>query len=70
MAAGRRDFEGALGAFLALDVLEIDAVTFDLTDFRLRTGEHLRAAKVVGQLDQRSRRYDIHVRASRPIQSD
>ena len=63
MAARRGDFERALGAFLALDFPEIDERAFCLADLWLRTGEHLGAAKMVGELDQRSGRDDRHLRA-------
>jgi hypothetical protein len=43
MAAGGRDFERALGAFLALDVGEVESDASCLEDFRLRPREHLRA---------------------------
>jgi hypothetical protein len=52
MAAGGGDLEGALGALLALDVLEIDERVGCLTHLRLGAGKHLRAAKMVGELDQ------------------
>ena len=53
VAAGRGDFERALGAFLALDVGEVERDASCLEDFRLRPRQHLRALEVVGELDQR-----------------
>ena len=53
MAAGGGDLEGALGALLALDVLEIDERVGCFAHLRLRAGEHLRAAEMVRELDQR-----------------
>jgi len=64
MAAGGRDFERALGAFLALDVGEVESDASCLEDFRLRPREHLRALEVVGELDERRRRDDLDLGAS------
>jgi hypothetical protein len=63
MAAGGRDFERALGAFLALDVGEVESDASCLEDFRLRPREHLRAIEVVGELDERRRRDDLDLGA-------
>ncbi len=63
VAAGRRDFERALGAFLALDVGEVVRGAGDLEDLRLRPREHLRALEVVGELDERRRGDDLDLRA-------
>jgi hypothetical protein len=63
VAAGGGDFERALGALLALDVLEVDQCRVGLADLRLRAGEHLRAAHVIGELDQRGGGDDLHLRA-------
>ena len=52
MAAGGGDLERALGAFLALDVLEIDQRAAGLADLRLRARQHLGATEVIGELDQ------------------
>ena len=52
MAPGGGDFERALGALLALDVLEVDQRAVDLADLRLWAGEHLRAAEMIGELDE------------------
>ena len=54
--AGGGDLERALGALLALDVLEVDQRAAGLADLRLRAREHLRAAEMIGELDQRARR--------------
>ena len=56
MAAGGGDLERALGALLALDVVEVDQRAAGLADLRLRAREHLRAAEMIGELDQRARR--------------
>jgi len=61
--AGSSHFEGTLGAFLALDVLEIDERAIEFADFRLRARQHLRAAEMVGQLDQGGAGDDLHFRA-------
>jgi hypothetical protein len=53
VAAGGCDFERAFGAFLALDVGEVERDASCLEDFRLRPREHLRALEVVGELDER-----------------
>jgi hypothetical protein len=63
VAAGGRDFERALGAFLALDVGEVESDASCLEDFRLRPREHLRALEVVGELDERGRRDDLDLGA-------
>src|SRR5258707_1183548 len=52
VAPGGGDFERALGALLALDVLEVDQRAVDLADLRLWAGEHLRAAEMIGELDE------------------
>jgi hypothetical protein len=59
MAAGGRDFERALGAFLALR----RGRERRLLNFRLRPREHLRAFEVVGELDERGRRDDLDLGA-------
>ena len=63
MAAGGRDLERPLGALLALDVLEIDAGIVRRADFRLRARQQLRAAEMIGELDERARRHDLHLGA-------
>ncbi len=60
MSTGGGDFERALAALLALDVLEVDQRVADLADFRLRPGQHLRAAKVIGELDEGAGGDDLH----------
>ena len=63
MTAGGGDFERALSAFLSLDVGEIERHAGDLAHFRLRAREHLRAAKMIGKLNERGRSDDFHFRA-------
>ena len=63
MAAGGRDLQRALGAFLALDVGKVERGVGNFENFRLRPREHLRAFEVVGELDERVRRDDLHVGA-------
>jgi hypothetical protein len=63
MAAGRGDFERALGALLAFDVGQVEMHAVELADLRLRPVEDLRALEVVGELDQRLRRDDLDLRA-------
>lgn len=61
MAAGRRDFQRALGALLSLDVAQVELRLAELMHFRLRARQHLRALEVIGDLDQRFRRDDLDV---------
>ena len=63
VAAGRRDFERALGALLAFDVVEVGHRARGLEDFRLRPRQHLRALEMVGELDQRRSRDDLDLGA-------
>ena len=63
MAASRRDFQGALGALLALDVAEVESRGLLFVDLRLRARQHLRALEMVGDLDQRIGRHDLQIRA-------
>ncbi len=59
VAAGRRHFERALGAFLALDVGEIEHGPLHFQNFRLRPRQHLRALEMIGELNERRRRDDL-----------
>ena len=63
VAAGRGDFERALGAFLALDVGEVERRTVHFENFRLRPRQHLRALEMIGELNERRRRDDFDVGA-------
>ena len=63
MAAGRGDLERALGAFLALDVAQIERCGLALMHPRLRPRQHLRAFEVVGDLDQRIGGDDLDIGA-------
>ncbi len=63
MPAGRRDFERAFGALLALDVAQIEMRCLRLVHFRLRPRQHLRAFEMVGDLDQRFCRDDLDIGA-------
>ena len=63
VAAGGGDLERALGALLALDVLEVDERARGFADLRLRPREHLGAAEMVGELDEGRRGDDLHLRA-------
>jgi hypothetical protein len=58
--AGGGDFERALGAFLSLDVAQVERSDLALGDFRLGPRENLRALEVIGDLDQRRRRDDLN----------
>ncbi len=60
MPTGRGDFERALTALLALDVFQIDERALGFADLWLWTREHLRAAKMIGELDKRAGRDDFH----------
>ena len=63
MSTGRRDLERALGAFLALDIAQIEQIGLGFVHLGLRARQHLRAFEMVGDLDQRTRRNDLDVRA-------
>src|SRR5690349_3524112 len=63
MAAGGCDFEGALGALLALDVAQVELRLGELMHFRLRARQDLRALEMVGDLNQRFCGDDLDVRA-------
>ncbi len=63
VASGRGDFERALGAFLALDIGEVDGRAIHFEDLRLRPRQHLRALEMVGELDERRRRDDFDLGA-------
>src|SRR6266704_4915335 len=63
MSAGGGDLERALGAFLSLDVAQIEQRRFALMDLRLRARQHLGALEMVGDLDQRIGGDDLKVRA-------
>jgi hypothetical protein len=53
MPAGGGDLERALRALLPLDVLEVELRAVEFADLRLRAREHLRAAEMIGELDER-----------------
>ena len=61
--AGGRDLQGALGALLALDVAQVERRALELADLRARPHQHLRALEMVGELDQRAGRDDLHLGA-------
>ena len=63
VAAGGRDLERALGALLALDVPEVDQRPAGLANLRLRTRQHLGAAEMIGELNERGGGDDLHLRA-------
>ncbi len=63
MSAGCRDLQRAFGAFLALDVAQIEMRRLRLVHFRLRARQHLRAFKMVGDLDERFCRDDLDIGA-------
>ena len=63
VAAGGGDFERALGAFLALDIGEVERRAIHFEDLWLRPRQHLRALEMVGELDQRRRRDDFDLGA-------
>jgi hypothetical protein len=63
MPARGRDLERALGALLAADVLQVEGRLGARANLRLRPQQHLRSLDVVGELDQRARRDDLHVGA-------
>ena len=59
MSAGGCDLERALGAFLALDVGEIEHRARCFKDLRLRPRQHLRALEMIGELNERRRGNDL-----------
>ena len=63
MPAGRGELQRAFGAFLALDVAQVEMRRLRLVNFRLRARQHLRALEVIGDLDQRFCRNDLDVGA-------
>src|ERR1700757_5282972 len=63
MSAGRGDLERALGALLSLDVAQVELVCGRLAHLRLGPRQYLRAAKMVGDLDQRVCGDDLDVGA-------
>ena len=64
VAAGRRDFERALGRLLALDVLRSRAWRAPSGNWRLGRRQHLAALEMIDQRDQRRRRQ--HLEPARP----
>ena len=63
MPAGSGNLQRAFRALLALDVAQIEMRRFGLVHFWQRPRQHLRAFKMVGDLDQRLCRDDLDVRA-------
>ena len=63
MSARGRDLQCALRAFLSLDVLQVERRTADVAHLRLRAQQHLCALHVVGELDERPGRDDLHLGA-------
>jgi hypothetical protein len=63
MSAGGRDLQRALGTLLTLDVAQVDLCGGRLPHLRLRPRQHLRAAKMIGDLDQGIGRDDLDVGA-------
>ena len=59
MSASSRDLERALGAFLSLDVREVEHAGVTFANFGLRPRKNLRTLEVIGELDQRLRRDDL-----------
>lgn len=59
MAAGRGDFEGALGGLLAFDVLEIERRWRRFREPRLGRGEYLCSLEVVDERQERGCRQDV-----------
>ena len=63
MSAGRRHFECAFSALLALDIGEIERGAGGLENFRLRSRQDLGPLEVIGELDERRSRDDLDVGA-------
>src|SRR3546814_2215944 len=59
VAARRGHLQRALGALLALDVLEVEAARLDLLEGRPRRCQHLTALEVVDEGDEAARRQDL-----------
>ena len=64
MPAGGGHFERALGAFLALDVGQIEWRALDLADLGLWAAEYLRALEMIGDLDEGTRGGDLDLGGS------
>jgi hypothetical protein len=62
MAAGGGDFERALGAFLTLDVGEIEDGSARFQNFWLWPRQNLRAFDMIGELNERARGDDLDFR--------
>ncbi len=63
MPAGRGNLERALGAFLTLDVAQIEQGCLRFMNLRRGSRQHLRALEMIGDLDQRACRDDLDIRA-------
>jgi hypothetical protein len=63
VAAGGGDLQCTLGAFLALDVDQVEQGAFRLAHLGLRSRQHLGALEMVGELDQRAGGDNLHLRA-------
>lgn len=63
MSASGCDLQRALGAFLALDVAQVERLGCLLGDFRFGARQHLRALEVVGDLNERGGRDDLKLGA-------
>ena len=61
VAPGRRDFQRALSALLALYVAQIRLRSARGAQSRFWAGQHLRALEVVGELNQRAGREDVEI---------
>ncbi len=62
MATGGSDFQCALGAFLPFDVAQVRLGRALRAHGRGGAGEHLCAAKMIGELDERARRDNVDLR--------
>ena len=62
VAAGRGDLQRPLGAFLAAHLGKVGEDGRIGAQLRLRPGQDLRALEMVGELDQRDGRQDLHLR--------
>src|SRR5437764_12484138 len=63
MPAGGGNLERPLGAFLALDVAQVELIAWCFMDPRCRARQYLRALEMIGDLDQGVCRDNLDVRA-------
>ena len=63
MSAGRGNLERALGAFLSLDVAQVEQIGLARVHLRRGPRQHLRGLEMIGDLDHRIGGDDLDIRA-------